>query len=72
MDRLEVTVVAAKNLLQKNKLKKNNCFIRIYLGNQKQKTKTIENSNDPEWKEVFVLYVNSIFYFIIFFFALIQ
>jgi len=72
MDRLEVTVVAAKNLLQKNKLKKNNCFIRIYLGNQKQKTKTIENSNDPEWKEVFVLYVYSIFYFIIFFFALIQ
>lgn len=72
MDRLEVTVVAAKNLLQKNKLKKNNSFIRIYLGNQKQKTKTIENSNDPEWKEVFVLYVNSIFYFIIFFFALIQ
>jgi len=72
MDRLEVTVVAAKNLLQKNKLKKNNSFIRIYLGNQKQKTKTIENSNDPEWKEVFVLYVYSIFYFIIFFFALIQ
>jgi len=66
MDRLEVSVVAATNLLQRNKLKKNNSFARINLGNQKQKTKTIEKSNDPEWKEVFSLYVYSIFYFIIF------
>ncbi len=57
MVRLEVTVVAATNLLQKNKLKKNNSFARIHLGNQKRKTKTIEKSNDPEWKEIFVLYV---------------
>lgn len=57
MGRLEITVVEATNLLQKNKLKKNNSFARIYLGNQKQKTRIIKNSNDPKWKEVFVLYV---------------
>lgn len=61
--RLEINLVEAKNLLQKNKLKKNNCFARIYLGNEKQKTKIIENSNDPIWNEIFVLYVY-IFYLI--------
>jgi Ca2+-dependent lipid-binding protein len=58
MVRLEVNVIAAEDLLQKDKLKKNNSFARIYLGKQKRKTRTIEKSNDPEWKEVFVLYVH--------------
>jgi Ca2+-dependent lipid-binding protein len=58
MARLEVTVVEATNLLQENKSRKNNSFARIYLGNQKERTRTIENSNDPQWKEVFGLYVD--------------
>ncbi len=57
MARLEVTVVEATNLLQQNKSEENNSFARIHLGNQKRRTKTIEKSNDPEWKEIFVLYV---------------
>jgi hypothetical protein len=55
MARVEVTVVEATNLKQMHVLKKNNSFIRIYLGNQKQKTRTVEKSNDPQWKEVFTL-----------------
>jgi len=57
MARLEVAVVEATNLLQQNKSGENNSFARIHLGNQKRKTKTIEKSNDPQWKEIFVLYV---------------
>jgi Ca2+-dependent lipid-binding protein len=57
MARLEVAVVEARNLLQQNKSRENNSFARIHLGNQKRKTKTIEKSNDPEWKEIFILYV---------------
>jgi hypothetical protein len=67
---LEVTVVEATNLLQKNKLKKNNSFVRLYLGNKNQKTNVIKNSNDPTWNEVFVLYVYFLFYLIILYFSL--
>lgn len=49
-------MVEATNLKQINTLKKNNSFIRVYLGNQKRKTRAIENSNDPEWNAVFTLY----------------
>jgi Ca2+-dependent lipid-binding protein len=62
MARLEVAVVEATNLLQKTKLK-NNSFIQIYLGNKKQKTRTIENSNNPKWNELFILYVYFLFLF---------
>jgi Ca2+-dependent lipid-binding protein len=57
MARLEVTVVEATNLKQKDKVKENDSFIRIYFHNQKRKTTTIKKSNNPAWNEAFVLYV---------------
>jgi Ca2+-dependent lipid-binding protein len=66
MAQVEVTVIEATNLKQNDKLKKNDCYIRIHLNDQKRKTTTIKNSNDPQWNEIFVLYVDLLFLFYLF------
>jgi Ca2+-dependent lipid-binding protein len=59
-DRLQVTVVEARDLREKDPNKKNSSFVQIYLVNkthQKLKTKIIEKSNEPKWNDEFFLYV---------------
>jgi Ca2+-dependent lipid-binding protein len=59
-DRLQVTVVEARDLREKDPNKKNSSFVQIYLVNkthQKPKTKIIQKSNDPKWNDEFFLYV---------------
>ena len=59
MAQLQVTVVEAKHLTQKDTLSENDAFIQIYLDekNSKQKSKVKQDSNNPIWNESFVLYV---------------
>jgi Ca2+-dependent lipid-binding protein len=59
MAQLQVTVVEAKDLKQKDTFSENDAFVQMYLDEkyQKQKSKTKQNSNNPKWNEQFVLYV---------------
>ncbi|CAF1941771.1 unnamed protein product [Rotaria magnacalcarata] len=56
MAQLQITVVEAKNLTQKDTLSENDAFIQIYLDEKhsKQKTKVKQDSNNPIWNESFV------------------
>ncbi|CAF4347533.1 unnamed protein product, partial [Rotaria magnacalcarata] len=56
MAQLQVTVVEAKNLTQKDTLSENDAFIQIYLDEKhsKQKTTVKQDSNNPIWNESFV------------------
>jgi Ca2+-dependent lipid-binding protein len=57
MAQLQITVVEGRNLKQKDTFSENDAYVKIYLDdkNQKQKSKTKQNSNNPTWNESFVL-----------------
>ncbi len=57
MAQLQVTVVEARNLKQKDTFSENDAYVQIYLDDkkQKQKSKAKQNSNNPTWNESFVL-----------------
>ncbi|CAF2551416.1 unnamed protein product [Rotaria sp. Silwood2] len=56
MAQLQVHVIEARNLKQKDKFSEDDAFIEIYLDdiNQKRRTKVKQNSNNPTWDESFV------------------
>ncbi len=57
MAQLQITVVEGRNLKQKDTFSENDAYVKIYLDdkNQKQKSKTKQNSNNPTWNQSFVL-----------------
>jgi Ca2+-dependent lipid-binding protein len=57
MAQLQVTVVEARNLKQKDTFSESDGYVNVYLDdkNQKQKSKTKQNSNNPTWNESFIL-----------------
>jgi len=57
MAQLQVTLVAGRHLKQKDTFSENDPYVEIYLDDKhlKQKSKTIQNSNNPTWHESFVL-----------------
>jgi Ca2+-dependent lipid-binding protein len=57
MAQLQITVVEARNLEQKDTFSENDVYVQIYLDDKKQqqKTKTKQNSNNPMWNESLVL-----------------
>ncbi len=57
MAQLQVTVVEARNLKQKDTFSENDAYVQMYLDDkkQKQKSKTKQNSNNPTWNQSFVL-----------------
>jgi Ca2+-dependent lipid-binding protein len=57
MAQLQVTVVEARNLKQKDTFSESDGYVKVYLDdkNQKQKSKTKQNSNNPTWNESLVL-----------------
>ena len=57
MAQLQVTLVEAKNLKQKDTLSANDAYVQIYFDDkkQKQKSKVKQNSNNPGWHQSFIL-----------------
>lgn len=57
MAQLQITVVEARNLKQKDTMSENDPYVQIYLDDKKlkQTSKTKQNSNNPIWNQVFVL-----------------
>lgn len=57
MAQLQITLVEARNLKQKDTMSENDAYVQIYLDDKKlkQKSKTIQNSNNPVWNQIFVL-----------------
>ena len=55
--RLSVTIVGARNLRDEDTATgANDAFAEVYLDDDyKQRTATIQNSNDPQWNETFEL-----------------
>ncbi|CAF1216345.1 unnamed protein product [Adineta steineri] len=56
MGQLEVIIVEGRNLKQKDTFSENDAYVKVYLDDksQKQKSKTIQNSNNPKWNQSFV------------------
>jgi Ca2+-dependent lipid-binding protein len=53
---LEVTIVDGRNLKDEDIVGKNDAYVEVYLDkNYKQRTKTVQNSNNPTWIEKFTL-----------------
>ena len=52
-----MTVIEGRNLKKKDLFSENDTFIQIYLDDkkQKQKSKVIYNSKNPQWNQTFVL-----------------
>lgn len=50
---LTVTIFEAKDLKDKDLIGKNDAYIELTLGENKQRTSEIKNSNDPVWNETF-------------------
>lgn len=57
MAQLQVTLVEARNLKQKDTFSEDDAYVQMYLDdkNVKQKSKVKQNSNNPTWNESFVL-----------------
>jgi Ca2+-dependent lipid-binding protein len=57
MAQLQITLIEGRNLKQKDTFSENDAYVTMYLDdkNQKQKSKTKQNSNNPTWNESFVL-----------------
>lgn len=57
MAQLQVTLVEARNLKQKDAMSENDPYVQIYLDDKKlkQTSKAKQNSNNPVWNQVFVL-----------------
>ena len=64
---LQVTIDEARNLKDKDIVGKDNTYVEVYLDKHyKQRTRTIRNTNNPNWNEVFTLLANfSLFFFCI-------
>ena len=53
---LQVTIVEGRHLKDEDIVGKNDAFVEVYLDKEyKQRTKTVNNSNDPKWDEKFTL-----------------
>jgi len=53
---LEVTIVDGRHLKDEDIVGKNDAYVEVYLDkNFKQRTKTVQNSNNPTWIEKFTL-----------------
>jgi Ca2+-dependent lipid-binding protein len=53
---LEVTILEGRHLKDEDIVGKNDAFIELYLDKDyKQRTTTVENSNDPVWNQKFTL-----------------
>lgn len=57
MAQLQVTLVEGRNLKQKDTFSENDAYVQMYLDDkhQKQKSKVIQNSNNPKWNQSIVL-----------------
>lgn len=54
---LQVTIVEGRHLKDEDIVGKNDAFVEVYLDKEyKQRTKTVNNSNDPKWDEKFTLW----------------
>ena len=57
---LEVTIVEGRHLKDEDIAGKNDAYVELYLDKDyKQRTTTVQNSNDPIWNEKFTLYVST-------------
>jgi Ca2+-dependent lipid-binding protein len=53
---LEVTILEGRHLKDEDVVGKDDAYIELYLDKDyKQRTKTIQNSNDPTWNQTFTL-----------------
>ena len=53
---LEVTIVEGRNLKDEDIVGKNDAYVEIYLDKDyKQRTTTIQDSNNPTWNQKFTL-----------------
>ena len=55
---LEVTVVEGRHLKDEDIVGKNDAYVELYLDKDyKQRTTTVQDSNNPNWNQKFILYV---------------
>ena len=53
---LKVTIVEGRHLKDEDIIGKNDAYVEVYLNKDyKQRTTTVQNSNDPKWNETFTL-----------------
>jgi Ca2+-dependent lipid-binding protein len=53
---LKVTIIEGRNLKDKDFLRKDDAYIEIYLDkDNRQKTTTIKDTDNPTWNETFIL-----------------
>lgn len=53
---LRVTIIEGRQLKDADIVGQNDAFVEVYLDKKyKQRTKTIQNSNNPVWNETFTL-----------------